>query len=89
MKHLRSMESPALGERPAGSVSHPSAETLIRFAEGRSRRVETREVVRHLLRGCRVCSVLIAGQVSLPVDADVYEPIFRRALKKPPAEMAP
>ena len=75
---------------PPGVVSqpsHPSIETLVRFAEGASRRTETQEVVRHLLRGCRACSVLLAGQVSLPVDADVYEPIFRRALKKP-AEVA-
>ena len=89
MKHLRSMESPAYGQSPERLVPHPSAETLVRFAEGRSRRVETREVVRHLLRGCRVCSVLIAGQVSLPIDADIYEPIFQRALKKPLAEMVP
>lgn len=83
MNHLmRSMESPSLGQSPEGSVPHPSAETLVRFVEGTSRRLETRKVVRHLLRGCRACSVLIAGQVSLPVDADVYEPIFRRALKK-------
>jgi hypothetical protein len=58
---------------------HPSSETLVRFAEGTSRRKETREVVRHLLRGCRACSVLAAGQVSTPVDEDAYEPIFRRA----------
>jgi hypothetical protein len=72
-----------------GTVPHPSSEILVRFAEGTSRRRETREVVRHLLRGCRACSVLLAGQVSIRVDANVYEPIFRRALKKVPAEAAP
>ena len=72
---LISLEGPA--------VSHPSSETLVRFAEGTSRRVETRKVVRHLLRGCRTCSALVAGQLSLPVDEAVYEPIFRRALKNP------
>ena len=62
MKHLmRSMESPALGQRPEGSVPHPSAETLIRFAEGTSRRTETREVVRHLLRGPRRRTGLDSG----------------------------
>jgi hypothetical protein len=60
---------------------------LLRFAEGTSRRKETREVVRHLLRGCRACSVLVAGQVSIPADENVYEPIFR-SLKKP-AQVAP
>ncbi len=71
------------------AVAHPSPEILVRFAAGTSRQSERREVVRHLLRGCRVCSVLLAGQVSIPVEADVYEPIFRRALKKLPAEVAP
>ena len=88
MKDLMNRERPALGQRPEGSVPHPSAETLVRFAEGTSRRTETREVVRHLLRGCRACAVLLAGQVSFPVDEGVYEPIFRRALKKP-AQVAP
>ena len=68
-------------------MPHPSSETLVRFAEGTSRRTETREVVRHLLRGCGACSVLVAGQVSIPVDAYIYEPIFRRAFQKP-AEVA-
>lgn len=63
-------------------MPHPSSEILVRFAEGTSRKVETREVVRHLLRGCRACAVLLAGQVSIPVDATVYEPIFRRAIEK-------
>ncbi|HEX3525642.1 MAG TPA: hypothetical protein VH988_01120 [Thermoanaerobaculia bacterium] len=65
------------------SKPHPSPETLVRFAAGTARRTETREVVRHLLRGCRACSALVAGQVSIPVDANVYEPIFRRAFQKP------
>ena len=69
------------------SKPHPSPETLVRFAEGTSRRRETREVVRHLLRRCRACAVLLAGQVSIPVDQDIYEPIFRRALEKS-AELA-
>jgi hypothetical protein len=68
---------------PQVTVRHPSSETLARFAEGTSRQRETREVVRHLLRRCRACAVLLAGQVSIPVDEGIYEPIFRRALKKP------
>jgi hypothetical protein len=67
---------------PQATVCHPSSEALVRFAEGTSRQRETREVVRHLLRRCRACAVLLAGQVSIPVDEDIYEPIFRRALKK-------
>jgi len=70
-------------------VPHPSSEILLRFAAGTSRRSETREVVRHLLRGCRACSLHVAGRVAIPVDVHVYEPIFRRALKKEPAEVAP
>ena len=52
-------------------VLHPNPETLLRFAKGTSRRTETREVVRHLLRGCRSCSALVAQQVSILVDEDV------------------
>ena len=63
-------------------MDHPSPETLVRFAMGTSHRAETRKVVLHLLRGCRACAVLVAGQVSIPVAEDVYEPIFRRAIEQ-------
>ena len=34
---------------------HPSREKLHQFVEGRLRREEARQVVEHILQGCRAC----------------------------------
>lgn len=46
-----------LGHDP-GVWHHPSEELLLRFVRGETVRAETREVVRHLLTGCRECRTI-------------------------------
>ena len=62
-------------------MPHPSSETLVRFANATARKREAKEVVRHLLHGCNHCSVILGTLVRIPVDRDIYGPIFRRAEK--------
>ncbi len=37
-------------------MKHPAAETLRRFLKREGSPAENREVVAHLLRGCKICS---------------------------------
>ena len=48
-------------------ATHPSEETLRRFAHVEATRRENREVVAHFLRGCRACSTFVSS--SLKPDA--------------------
>ena len=45
---------------------HPSSGLLFDFLLGRSARQRNRQVVRHLLDGCAVCSAMVDGVPSLP-----------------------
>jgi len=40
-------------------MKHPAEETLRRFARGEGSSTENREVVVHLLRGCKICSEIV------------------------------
>ena len=44
------------GPHAAGGSNHPAKEDLQRFMAGDLPRAEARAVVRHLLRGCPICS---------------------------------
>ena len=40
-------------------MEHPAEETLRRFRIGEGSPAENREVVAHLLRGCKICSEIV------------------------------
>jgi hypothetical protein len=40
-------------------MEHPAEETLRRFRRGEGSPAENREVVAHLLRGCKICSEIV------------------------------
>jgi hypothetical protein len=40
-------------------MEHPAEETLRRFRTGKGSPAENREVVAHLLRGCKICSEIV------------------------------
>jgi len=44
------------GPHAAGGISHPAKEDLHRFMAGELTPEEVREVVRHLLGGCPICT---------------------------------
>jgi hypothetical protein len=49
-------------------MKHPAAETLRRFIRGEGSPAENREVVVHLLRGCKICSKIVREAI-LPEKA--------------------
>lgn len=50
-------------------ATHPAHSTLRRFARVETSRRENREVVAHLLQGCRACSSFVLGALE-PASAD-------------------
>lgn len=62
----------------ASAGEHPGAEVLLRFLRCAASPEERREVVRHLLRGCREC-VAVTRPVWLLGD-DVRRPKSRRKM---------
>ena len=40
-------------------MEHPAEETLRRFGRGEGSLAENREVVAHLLRGCKICAEIV------------------------------
>jgi hypothetical protein len=71
--------------------SHPKAEQLIRFLEGRSEGAQARVLIAHLLRGCPVCSATaeqyLPPKRKLPPNA--YDVAFEKALLKTQAYRVP
>lgn len=45
-------------------MKHPAEETLRRFSRGEGSPEENREVVAHLLRGCKICSEIVREATS-------------------------
>ncbi|HEX3129929.1 MAG TPA: hypothetical protein VH394_21530 [Thermoanaerobaculia bacterium] len=71
--------------------SHPKAEQLIRFLEGRSEGAQARILIAHLLRGCPTCSATAAEFLrpkrKLPPNA--YDAAFEKALLRIQPRRAP
>jgi anti-sigma factor ChrR (cupin superfamily) len=52
------------------AVTHPSAESLRRFARGEASREESRQVVAHLLGRCTTCRRVVSGAARLAAPRD-------------------
>src|SRR5436305_1125936 len=61
----------------AAAERHPAPWLLAAFAAGTAGSAAAKEVVRHLLRGCRDCSRAVREQ--LPLPAIDYDPVLDRA----------
>lgn len=71
--------------------SHPKAEQLIRFLEGRSEEAQARMVIAHLLGGCSTCSEA-AAEILRPkrkLAPDAYDVAFEKALLRTRPRRAP
>ena len=68
---------------------HPEVEAFVRMTRGAAAPEESREIVRHLLRGCPVCSgrAEAARGAESPQGPDAYNEVFDR-IERQAAEQA-
>lgn len=66
------------------SSEHPEVEAFVRMTRGTAAPEETREIVRHLLRGCAVCAgrAAAARDAERPQGPDVYDEPLTRAARR-------
>lgn len=67
-------------------MNHIPREVLERFLDGKATRQEGRQIVAHLLRGCRRCAAPLRGRARAPVPSQVYEEIIDRVTRRIVAE---